>query len=200
MTDVARMIQWIEEAGGTVSSSEVMGAGFHSQTLTRLVREGVLERVARGVYRLPDAEISESHGLVLATKAAPGAVVCLLSALSFHEAGTQLPEVVWLALARRRHTPRVDYPRTRFVHLSGRAFTEGVEEHLVEGQTLRVYCLAKTLADCFKFRNRIGLDVAIEALTDSWRRRRVRAAELDTYARICRVHRIMRPYIEALAG
>lgn len=194
------MIAWIEDAGGTVASSEVMRAGFHSQTLTRLVQDGVLERVARGVYRLSGAEISEWHGLVLAAKAAPGSVVCLLSALAFHEVGTQLPDTVWLAIARGRHTPRVNYPRARFVHLSGRAFTEGIEEHVVEGQTLRVYGLAKTLADCFKFRNRIGLDVAIEALTDSWRQKRVRAAELDAYARINRVARIMKPYIEALAG
>lgn len=200
MAKAAQMVEWFREAGGIAASSEVLEAGFHSQTLTRLVREGVIERVTRGVYRLSDAEITESHGLVLATEAAPGAVVCLLSALAFHEVGTQLPDTVWLALARGRHTPRVDYPRTRFVHLSGRAFTEGIEEHAIEGRRLRVYGVAKTLADCFKFRNRIGLDVAVEALTDAWRRRLVRAAEIEPYAKICRVERIMRPYMEALAG
>jgi predicted transcriptional regulator of viral defense system len=199
MTTTADLVKWARKAGGTISTAEVLAAGFHSQALTRLVRAGTLQRISPGVYRLPGAEVSAWHGLVLATMAAPDAVVCLLSALAFHGVGTQLPDSVWLALERGRHTPRVDDPRTRFVHLSGEAFTAGIEEHSVEGHALPVYDLPKTLADCFKFRNRIGLDVAIEALADSWRNRRIRAAQIEPYAKICRVDRVMRPYLEMLA-
>jgi len=184
---------------GLISARDVEAAGLHTQALTRLVREGQLERVARGRYRLPDPdyELTEHHGLVLASAAAPSGVICLLSALQFHVIGTQLPRQVWMALDRGVRKPAIEYPPLRIVRFSGEALAAGVEEHTLEGQTVRVYNVAKTLADCFKYRNKIGLDVALEALNDAWRDRRFQMNEVERYARICRVRNVMRPYLEA---
>ena len=184
---------------GLISARDVEAAGLHTQALTRLVRKGQLERVARGRYRLPgpDYELTEHHGLVLASAAAPNGVICLLSALQFHQIGTQLPHEIWMALDRRTRRPAVDYPPLRIVRFSGEALTAGVEEHTLECQTVRVYNVAKTLADCFKYRNKIGLDVALEALNESWRDRRFTIDEIEHYTHICRVSKVMRPYLEA---
>ncbi len=172
----------------------------HSQELTRLVREGVLERVARGTYRLADRPITEHHALALASVAVPGSVVCLLSALNFHGIGTQAPHEVWLAIDRRSRLPAVSYPPLRIARFSGRAFREGIEQHELEGRRVRIYNIPKTLADLFKYRGKIGLDVAMEALREVWRERRTTMDEIDRYARICRVERVMRPYLESLVA
>ena len=124
--------------------------------------------------------------------------MCLLSALQFHGVGTQLPSEVWIAIDRRHRRPALRYPPLRIVRYTGAALTEGVESHRVEGRVVRVYNVAKTVADCFKYRNKIGLDVALEALGEAWRARRFTMDELDRYAVICRVQRVMRPYLEAL--
>ena len=185
---------------GSVSRREVTEAKIHTQTLSRLVRAGTLERVARGRYRLPNAPVTEHHGLALAAAAAPKAVICLLSALSFHQIGTQLPHEVWIALDRRSRRPSPRYPRLHVVRFGGDALTEGVETHRIEGETVRVYSVAKTIADTFKYRNKIGLDVALEALREAWRARRLTMDKMYRYARICRVERVMRPYLEALVA
>jgi predicted transcriptional regulator of viral defense system len=185
---------------GSVSRRDVAEAKIHTQTLSRLVRAGTLERVARGRYRLPDAPVTEHHGLALAAAAAPRAVICLLSALSFHQIGTQLPHEVWIALDRRSRRPSLRYPRLRVVRFGGDALTAGIETHLIEGETVRVYSVAKTIADTFKYRNKIGLDVALEALREAWRARRFTMDSVYGYARICRVERVMRPYLEALVA
>lgn len=164
------------------------------------MRAGALERVARGRYRLPDTPITEHHGLALVAAAVPKAVICLLSALSFHQIGTQLPHEVWVALDRRTRRPSLSYPRLRVFRFGGKALTEGIEAHPVEGETVRVYCVAKTIADVFKYRNKIGLDVALEALREAWRARRFTMDEIHRYARVCRVERVMRPYLEALVA
>lgn len=182
------------------SAADVRKSHVHTSTLTRLVRSGAVERAGRGKYRLSDGEITRYHSLVLASAAVPDGVMCLLSALAFHEIGTQLPREVWIARGRGTWRPRLDYPPIRIVLFSGAALTAGVEVHTVEGHRLRVYNTAKTIADCFKFRNRIGLDVVLEALTDAWRSRRVTMHELERYARICRVSNVMRPYLEALTA
>ncbi|HEX6813325.1 MAG TPA: type IV toxin-antitoxin system AbiEi family antitoxin domain-containing protein [Planctomycetota bacterium] len=190
----------LARAKGFIDARAVARAGIHTQALTRLLAEGTLERVARGRYRLAKAEVSEHHGLVLAAVAAPVSVVCLLSALSFHGIGTQLPAEVWLAVERGRTEPKIPKLRLRIVHYSGRAFSEGIEVHEVERQRVRVYSVAKTLADLFKARNRVGLDVAVEALREAWRNRRFTMTELDRAARSCRVERVMRPYVEAVVA
>jgi predicted transcriptional regulator of viral defense system len=168
--------------------------------LTRLVAQGQIERVARGVYRLTEQPITENHGLAVAAAAVPQGVICLLSALQYHGIGTQLPSEIWIALDRRAWRPRVGYPPLRIVRYTGEALTAGVETHQIEGRPVKVYGAAKTLADCFKYRNKIGLDVALEALREGWRGRRFAMDELDRYAAICRVQRVMRPYLEALTA
>lgn len=181
-----------------LSASEVSRAGIHTEHLTRLVADGTLERVARGQYRLAEAEITEHHGLVLAALAAPAGVICLLSALSFHGIGTQLPHEVWVAIERGKTAPRLQSPPLRVVRYSGGAFAEGIEVHVIEGQPVRVYGVAKTLADLFKARNRVGLDVVMEALREAWRDRRFTIPQLECAARACRVERVMCPYVEGL--
>lgn len=177
---------------------EVEAAGIHSQWLSRLVEEGALERVARGCYRLTGRETTEHHTLAITATVAPSAVVCLLSALQFHGIGTQAPPEVWIALERGTAKPRLDYPPLHVVFFSAEAFTAGIEHHAIEGQSVRIYSIAKTIADCFKARNKIGLDVALEALFDAWRQHRLSLAELNEHARINHVQRVIQPYIEAL--
>ncbi len=180
------------------SASDAAAAGVHSAWLSRAVAESTIERVARGRYRLAGREATEHHTLALVASRAPAAVVCLLSALQFHRIGTQTPVEVWIAVERRAARPRMSYPPLRIARFSGAAFTAGIEDHVIEGQEVRVYTLAKTIADCFKYRNRIGLDVALEALSDAWQQRRLSLADLNVYARIDRVQNVMQPYIEAV--
>ncbi len=174
--------------------------GTHRQNLTRLVRQGVLDRVARGVYRVTDAPLTENYSLAVVAAAAPSVVICLLTALRFHEVGTQLPSEVWVAVERGTRPPSLRNPKLRIATFSGKSFHEGIELHRLESVDVRIYGIAKTIADVFKFRNKVGLDVAIEALRDAWQRRLVTIDELDHYARVCRVHRVMSPYVEALVG
>ena len=185
---------------GSITRQEVVDAGIHTQTLSRLVRAAEMERVGRGRYRLPETPITEHHGLALVAAAAPKAVICLLSALSFHQIGTQLPHEVWIAVDRRARRPAVSYPRVRVHRFSGKALTDGVEVHDIEGESVRIYGVAKTIADVFKYRNKVGLDVALEALREAWHAKRFTMAEVDRYARACRVDQVMRPYLEALVG
>jgi predicted transcriptional regulator of viral defense system len=199
VTDRER-IEALARARGFVDTKAVTRAGIHTQHLTRLVADGTLERVARGRYRLAAAEVTEHHGLVLAAVAAPRGVVCLLSALGVHGIGTQLPAEVWYAVERGRTAPRIPNLPLRIVRYSGPAFAEGIEVHRLEGQAVRVYSVAKTLADLFKARNRVGLDVAVEALREAWRDRRFTMSALDRAARACRVERVMRPYVEGIVA
>ena len=183
---------------GVVRSTDLRSRGIPREYLSRLHREGVLERASRGVYYLPDTELTEHHGLAEAIKTAPRGIVCLLSALRFHELTTQSPFEVWLALDRKAHRPVGRGVSLHVVRFSGSALTSGVEEHLIEGIKVRVYSPAKTVADCFKYRNKIGLDVALESLRDYWKSRHADADELWKYAKVCRVANVMRPYMEAL--
>lgn len=198
-TDHQRALRLARRVRG-VTPRELAAVGIHRQVLTRLVAEGRIERVARGVYRLAEMPITEHHGLAVAAAAVPQGVVCLLSALQFHGIGTQLPAEVWMALDRRAWRPKVSYPPLRIVRFTGGALTEGVEVHAIEGREVKVYGVAKTVADCFKYRSKVGLDVALEALRDAWRTKRFTMDELDRYAAICRVQRVMRPYLESLAA
>jgi predicted transcriptional regulator of viral defense system len=186
--------------GGSVTASEAARAGIHSQQLSRLVREGRLERVARGQYRIPGQPVTEHHGLAMAARSVPRGVVCLLSALGFHGIGSQLPFEVWMAIDRRSRAPAVHNPPLRLVRFSGASLSAGVETHRIEGKAIKVYSVPKTLADLFKYRNKVGLEVALEALREAWRERRFTMDEIDRYAKICRVERVMRPYLEALGG
>lgn len=181
-----------------VTAREIAAAGIHRQVLSRLVATAEIERVVRGLYKLPAQPITEHHGLAMAASSIPQGVVCLFSALQFHGVGTQLPSEIWIAVDRRSRRPALKYPPLRIFRFSGDALIEGVALHCIEGQSVRVYGVAKTLADCFKYRNKIGLDVALEALREAWRAQQFTMDELDRYARICRVQRVMQPYLEAL--
>ncbi len=174
--------------------------GLPTMTLTRLVTAGQLQRVARGVYSLPQSSISAHRSLAEVAIRVPRGVVCLLSALRFHEIGTQAPFEVWLAIPQTMPAPQLAQPALRVVRMSGAALSEGIETVEVDGVSVPVFSPAKTVADCFKYRNKIGLDVALEALSDAWRKRRVTMDELWHYATIDRVHNVMRPYVEALGA
>lgn len=184
---------------GMIRLRDLRGRGLHPEHLRRLMADGQVVRVARGVYVPADAEPTGNHSLAQAAKQVPHGVVCLLSALRFHEIGTQNPFQVWMALDRRARKPQVPRPLLRMVRFSGAALTEGIERHKIEGANVAIYNPAKTVADCFKYRNKIGLDVAIEALRDGLRERRFTRDDLWRYAKTCRVTTVIRPYLEATA-
>jgi len=178
---------------------DVKAVGISRTYLNKLHAEGVLDRPSRGLYILQDDEPSEQRSLVEACRRVPRGIVCLLSALQFHGLTTQAPFEVWMAIDERARLPRVDYPPLRVVRFSGAALTSGVQERIIEGLPVRVYAPAKTVADCFKYRNKIGIDVAIEALRDCLRQRKATSDELWTAAKGCRMTNVMRPYLEATA-
>jgi len=198
MDRTQRILEIVEEAG-VLRPRDLDPHGIPRIYLSRLCERGYLQRVGRGLYVLPNADVTEHHTLAEACKRVTHGVVCLLSALRFHELTTQSPSEVWLAIGSKAWRPRVDYPRLRFVRFSARALEAGVEEHSIEGVSARIYNPAKTVADCFKYRNKIGVDVALEALRDCRRQRRCSNDELWHYAKICRVANVMRPYLEATA-
>lgn len=179
--------------------AELEAEGVPRSQLYRLVREGFVVREARGVYVASDHEYTAQHDLAGVAKRVPGGVFCLLTALRFHELTTQNPHEIWVALPIKARAPKLDYPPLRVVRSSGPALTEGIEAHRIEGVDVRVYSAAKTVADCFKYRNKIGIDVAVEALRDFSRRYRGGANELARFARICRVARVMQPYLDSIA-
>ncbi len=172
--------------------------GIWRANLRDYVEQGVLTRIGRGLYTLVGVEAGENHSLAEIGKRVPQGTVCLLSALRFHELTTQQPHETWLALDGRARSPKADSLALRIVRFTGSALSEGREEHVIEGVPVKIYNPAKTVADCFKFRNKIGLDVALEALRETWRARRCGMSELMRYARVCRVANVMRPYLESL--
>ncbi len=198
MDRTQQILEMVQQAG-VLRPRDLAAHGIPRIYLSRLCERGYLQRVGRGLYVLPHADISEHHTLAEACKRVPHSVVCLLSALRFHGLTTQSPFEVWLAIGSKAWRPHVDYPRLRFVRFSARALEAGAEEHAIEGVIVRVYDPAKTVADCFKYRNKIGVDVALEALRDCRRQRRCTNDELWYYAKICRVANVMRPYMEATA-
>jgi len=160
--------------------------------------DGTLETVSRGVYRLGDSEPLGNPDLVTVATRVQSGIICLISALAFHEITTQIPHEVHVALQRGSETPRLDYPPIALYWVSGKAYSAGIETHELDGVGVRIYSLEKTLADCFKFRNKIGLDTAVEAVRFYRERRRVNVDALMRYAAICRVEKVMRPYLEAI--
>lgn len=184
---------------GLIRPRDLHELGLPTVTLTRLVRQGLLTRVGRGLYAHPDRSTSEHGTLAEVARRHPQAIVCLLSALRVHDLTTQSPFEVWLAIPNKARPPKMDYPPLRIVRFSGPALTDGIEDHQIDDVNVRVTNVARTVADCFKFRNKIGLDVAIEALQEAWRSKRVSMDELWRYATLCRVANVMRPYMESLS-
>ncbi|MGQ0618383.1 MAG: type IV toxin-antitoxin system AbiEi family antitoxin domain-containing protein [Panacagrimonas sp.] len=179
---------------------DLKAQGLPTVVLTRLVAAGKIQRVARGLYSLPNKQVSAHRSLAEVALRVPRGVVCLLSALRVHEIGTQAPFEVWLAVPNNVVAPRLDQPALRIVRMSESTLTEGVEQVKVDGISVPVFCAAKTVADCFKYRNKIGLDVALEALHEGWRLKRFTMDELSHYATINRVANVMRPYLESLTA
>jgi len=188
----------LTEQAGFVRAKDLEHCKIPRVYLQRLVASGKLVKHGRGLYGLPNAEITEHHSLAQACKRVPHGVVCLLSALSYHGLTTQAPFEVWMALDRTAWLPHVGNPKLRIVRFSGAAITDGIEETTIEGVSVRVYGVAKTVADCFKYRNKIGIDVAMEALRDAWRQKKCTMEALWRYAKVCRVANVMRPYLEML--
>lgn len=184
---------------GIARATELEAHGVPRAQIYQLVRKGLLERQARGIYVASRHPFTAEHTLAQVAKRVPGGVLCLLTALRFHELTTQEPAEVWIALPEKARKPRLDYPRLRVARFSGAALTEGIETHRLEHVDVRVYSAAKTVADCFKYRNKVGIDVAVEALRDFSRKHRGGATELARFARICRVTRVMQPYLDAIA-
>ena len=185
-------------SGRPARSRDLVDAGLSRAQISRRVTAGTLVRLARGLYALPGYESGEHGTLVEVALRAPKVVFCLLTALRFHDLTTQSPHEVWIAIGNKDHPPRMAYPRLRTVRFAAASLGAGVEAREVDGTTVRVTGVAKTVADCFKFRSKVGLDVAIEALRETTRGRRATIDDIWRCARIDRVEKVMRPYLEAM--
>lgn len=183
---------------GVVRPKELERIGVSAVYLNKLYRQGILERPSRGIYTLKDAGVGEHQTLIEACKRVPKGVVCLLSALQFHKLTTELPFEVWLAIDVRARRPKGDLPPLRICKFSKTALSYGVEKHKIDGVAVKIYSPAKTVADCFKYRNKIGIDVALEALRAVWSKKKASMDELHKASKVCRVANLMRPYLETL--
>jgi predicted transcriptional regulator of viral defense system len=186
---------------GVLKTQEILKLGISKENLRKLHENGKVERIARGFYVLPEYEFSEMQSIVEVSKQVPKGVICLLSALRVHDFTTQNPFQIWLALERRAWKPQIEgTTKVRYMRFSGEAFASGVQIKNVDNIEVKVYCPAKTVADCFKYRNKLGLDVALEALREGWKSKLFTMDELWKYAKICRVENVMRPYLESMVS
>ena len=187
-----------QDHGGVLRMSEALKANIHRRMLYSMLEAGVVERLGRGLYRLADLQPLGNPDLVSVSLKIPNGVVCLISALAYHEITTQVPHEIYMALERGAERPRLDHPPLRIFWFSGRAFTLGIQTHKIDGVPVRIYSPEKTIADCFKYRNKIGFDTAIEALKLYREKKRFNVDDLMQCARVCRVEKVIRPYLEAL--
>ena len=192
------VLKLVKDAG-VIRPRDLAPYGVTRAYLSRLCQAGKLQRLGRGLYMLANSELSTNHSLAEAAKRVPQGVICLLSALRFHGVTTQAPFEVWMAIDNKARAPTARETPLRILRFSGEALRSGIETHVIDGVPAQVYSIAKTVADCFKYRNKIGVDVAIEALRESWHERKCTMEELWKYATICRVANVMRPYLESLS-
>jgi len=197
MDQKAQVLELVRK-NGIIRAKDVEEAGCSRNCLYEMHRVGSLLRISPGLYTLPEAPVTEYSDLTEVAKRVPRGVVCLISALSFHELTTQIPHEIWIAVPKGARRPRIAYPPLNLTYVSGQAYSFGVREHVMGGVAVRVYSPAKTVADCFKFRSKIGLDVVLEALREVWRSRKATVGELMEAAEVNRVSRVMRPYLEAI--
>lgn len=183
-----------------VRMREFRDAGVGAETVARLVRDGAVERIARGLYQLSDATPDPRHNLAEASALVPKGVICLTSALQFHELTLQMPSALWMAIDRSGWKPIVRYPPIRFVRFGTTSMSEGVERHEIDGVAVPIFGPSKTIVDCFRYRNKIGLDIALESLREGLRAKRVTPDQLWKFARSARVWTVMRPYVEAMVA
>ena len=193
-----RAVAVFKKNGGILRTSQALRAGIHPSTLYTMRDGGMLEVVSRGVFRLAGSEPLENPDLVTVATRVPSGVICLISALAFHQITTQIPHEIHVAIQRGAELPRLEYPPIKIYWFKDQAFTAGVDTHKLDGVDIHIYSPEKTLADCFKFRNKIGLDTAVEAVRFYRERRSVNVDALMRYAAICRVEKVMRPYLEAI--
>lgn len=180
--------------------SDAVALGYSRMYLAQLVKQGLVRKISRGLYATPQRKETEYSSFAEIASKQPKALVCLVSALSFHGLTTQAPHEVWIAIGNKDRIPTMTYPPLRVVRFGGETLTEGVASHMMDGVEVKVTNVAKTIADCFKFRNKIGLDIALEALKEAVQSKRVTMDELWHYSQLCRVHNVMRPYLEGLAA
>ena len=197
-TNDEKLYQLFRKNKGVLRFSDVVDAGFDPLYLKRLAAKGQIEKIGHGLYQLTDAPSLSNPDLVTTALQSPKSVVCLISALSFHTATDQVPHQIYLAIPVGSRTNKISYPPVRFFYYSSQAWKAGIEIHKIDGHEIRIYSLAKTIADCFKFRNKIGFDVAREALKIAVMEKKIRVTEILSFAKICRVDNIIRPYLEAL--
>jgi len=198
-TRTQELVSFLKDRGGVVRFTDILKAGFHPDSLISLEKEKEVEKIARGLYRLTHYTFGSHPDLVAAALQSPRGVICLLSALAFHEATTEIPKRVDLAIPQKTHANRIKYPPVRFYRFATNAWKAGIEQREIEGYKIKVYSLAKTVADCFKFRNKIGADVAREALKIAVTEKNIKPKEIMHYAKICRVDSILKPILEALS-
>lgn len=191
-----RVIDIVKQNGGVARTRDFLANGIHPRDIYRMRDNGQLECISRGLYQIPD-QIPDDPDMATVCKKIPGGVICLISALSIHQITTEIPRSVHIALKRGSEIPRISYPPVQYYWMSGPAFEDGVETERLGDIDVPVYCAEKTLADCFKYRNKIGMDVVLEALKFYRERKRFDANKLIQYAKICRVENVMRPYLEA---
>jgi predicted transcriptional regulator of viral defense system len=195
---IAQAEHTFAEHGDVMRTGEALDAGIHRRTLYWMRDHGKLEVLSRGVFALASAPLPESPDVAAVMRRIPRGVLCLVSALEYHGIGTQIPAAVQVALPRSIRPPRITHPRVQVFHMSETAFSAGIEEHAMAGVSIRVYSAAKTIADCFKYRNKIGIDVAVEALQEVVRRRLATPDQIMEFARIDRVESVIAPYLAAL--
>jgi predicted transcriptional regulator of viral defense system len=193
-----KAIKIFHDRGGMLKTGEVLVAHIHPRTLYEMQRMGIVEKLTRGLYRVADLPPLGNPDLVSVSLKIPNGVICLISALAYHEITTQVPHDVYVALDRGTEAPRLDHPPIRILWFSGQAFTLGIQTHKIDGVPVRIYSPEKTIADCFKFRNKIGLNTAIEALKLYREKKGFKSEEIMQFARVCRVEKVIRPYLEAL--
>lgn len=192
-------INVFKKHGGILRTSEALDEGIYRRTLYHMEEEGLLTKLERGVYKLSDTDLLANPDLAIVAKKIPKAKVCLISALDFYEMTTEIPHKVHIALPRTSRDPKLDHPPIKVYRFSGDSLTEGIEKHEVDGIEVQVYNPAKTIADCFKFRNKIGLDIVMEALEQGIEQDKASYSDILKYAGICRVKSVIKPYLEAIA-
>ena len=193
-----KLMSFFQDHGGAARFSAILKAGFHPDSLSALEKEGKVEKIARGLYRITNYAPGSHPDLVTASLQAPKGVICLLSALSFYEATNEIPKYVDVAIPQGTHANRIKYPPVKFYRFAPKAWKIGIEKHEVENHQIKIYSLAKTIADCFKFRNRIGVNIARDALRVAITEKGIKPKEIMEYAKICRVDNIIKPILEAM--
>ena len=188
------------KARGAMRYTELSDSGVHPETLVRMLNDRTLIRVTRGLYQLTDAEVTAPHSLAEVAKLVPKGVICLISALQFHEATLQMPSRVWLAIDSSARKPKIDYPPTRIVRFGQRALSLGVQTHTIDGVSVPIFDPAKTVVDCFRFRRHVGLDVALEGLHNVVRSGKAKPVQITDYARDIRIWSVLRPYLETVVA